>query len=43
MGFEEFFDNLTFKDMDALKTQIQYLVDHVLNHCFWTHAMSSKF
>ena len=29
--------------MDALRKQIQSLVDYVLNHCFWTYAMLSKF
>ena len=28
--------------MDALRKQIQSLVDHVLNHCFWTHAMIAR-
>ena len=35
-GFEQVFDNLTSKHMDALMKQIQSLVDYVLNHCFWT-------
>ena len=43
MGFEQFFDNLTVKHMDALRKQIQSLVDYVLNHCFGTYAMLSKF
>ena len=43
MGFEQVFDNLTFKNMDALRKQIQSLVDYVLNHFFWTHAMLIKF
>ena len=43
MGFEQLFDNLTFKCMAALKKQIQFLVDYVLSHCFWTYAMFSKF
>ena len=43
MGFEQVFDNLTFKHMDALVKQIQSLVDYVLNHCFWSYAMLSKF
>ena len=34
MGIEQVFDNLTFKHMDALRKQIQSLVDYVLNHCF---------
>ena len=42
MGSEQVFDNLTFKHMDALRKQIQSLVDSVLHHCFWTHAMLSK-
>ena len=37
MGFEQVFDDLTFKK------QIQSLVDYVLNHCFWTYAVLSKF
>ena len=43
MGLEQVFDNLTFKHMDALRKQIQSLVDYVLNRYFWTYAMSSKF
>ena len=35
------FNHLTFKH--ALTTQIQYLVDYVLSHCFWTSTMLSKF
>ena len=34
MGFEQVFDNVTFKHMDALRKQIQSLLDCVLNHCF---------
>ena len=30
MGFEQVFDNLTFKHIDALRKQIQSLVDTVL-------------
>ena len=43
IGFEQFFDNLTFKHMDALRKQIQSLVDFVLSNCFWTGPMLSKF
>ena len=43
MGFEQVFDNLTFKQMAALRKQIQSLVDYVLNQCFSTYAMLSKF
>ena len=43
MGFEQVFDNLTFKHMDALRKQIQSLVDFVLNHGFWTGGMLNKF
>ena len=43
MGFEQVFDHLTFKHMDALREQIRSFVDHVLNCCFWTYAMLSKF
>ena len=43
MGFEQVFDKLTFKHMDALRQQIQSLVDYVLNHCFWTYAVLRKF
>ena len=32
MGFEQ-----------ALRKQIQSLADYVLNHCFWTYAVLSKF
>ena len=42
MGFEQVIDNLTFKCMDALRKQIQSLVD-VWSYCFWIHAMVSKF
>ena len=38
MGFEQVLDNLTFKDMDALRKQIQSLTDCVLNHCFWIYG-----
>ena len=31
MGFKQVFDNLTVKHMDALRKQIQSLVDYVLN------------
>ena len=34
MGFEQVFDYLTVKHMDALKKQIQSIFDYVLNHCF---------
>ena len=45
MGLRQVFNELTFnfKHMDALRKQIQSLVDYVLNHCFWTYAMLSKF
>ena len=43
MEFDQVFDDLTFKHMNALKKQIQSLVDYVLNHCFWTYVMLSKF
>ena len=43
MGFEQVFNNLNVKHMDALRKQIQSLVDYVLNHCFWTYAMLRKF
>ena len=43
MRFEQVFDNLIVKLIDALRKQIQSLVDYVLNHCFWTSAMFSKF
>ena len=43
MGFEQVFDNLTFKHMDALMKQIQSLVDYVLIDCFWTYAMLREF
>ena len=43
MGFEQVFDNLTFKHMDTLRKQIQSLVDYVLNHCLWTCAVLSNF
>ena len=43
LGFEQVFDNLAFKYLDAVRKQIQSLVDYVWNHCFWTYAMLSKF
>ena len=43
MGFKQVFDNVNVKHMDALRKQIQSLVDYVLNHCFWTYAMLRKF
>ena len=42
-GIEQVFDNLTVKHMDALRRQIQSLVDNVLKHSFWTNAILSKF
>ena len=38
-GIQHVFDNLTVKHMDALRRQIQSLLDYVLNDCFWTYAM----
>ena len=43
MGFEQAFDDLTSKQMNALRKHIQYLIDYILNHCFWIYAMLSKF
>ena len=43
MGFEQVFDDLTFKGMDALSKQIQSLIDYVWSYCFWIHAMVAKF
>ena len=43
MGAEQVLDSLAFKHMEALRKQIQSLVDYVLNHCFWILAMLSKF
>ena len=40
MGFEQVFDNLTVMRMDALRNQIQSLVDYVLSHCFWTYMFA---
>ena len=34
MGFEQVFNNLTFKHKDAVRKQIQSLVDYVLSQCF---------
>ena len=42
MGFEQVFDNPTFKHMDGLQKQFQSLVDYVLNH-FRIFAMFSTF
>ena len=43
MEFKQVSDNLTAKNMDALRKQIQSFADHVLNHCFWTYAMLGNF
>ena len=43
MGFKQAFDNLTVKDKDALRKQIQSLAGFLLNHCFWTYAMLMNF
>ena len=43
MGFKQVFENITVKDMDALRKQIQSLADFVLNQCFWTYAMLRDF
>ena len=43
MEFEQVFDNLIIKQKDSLRKQIQSLADYILNHCFWTYAMLSKF
>ena len=43
IGFEQVFDNLIFKHIDALRKQIQFLVDDVLSHCSWNYAMLIKF
>ena len=34
MGLEQVFHNLTVKQMDSLRKQIQSPVDYVLNECF---------
>ena len=34
MGCEQVFNNLTFKRMDALRKQIQFLIDYVFNYSF---------
>ena len=34
MGFGQVLDNLTFKQMDALRIQIQSLVDYVITTVF---------
>ena len=43
MGFNQVFDNLIVKHMGALRKQIQFLADFVLNHCFWTYALLMNF
>ena len=43
IGFEQVFDKLTYKHMYALRKQVQSLVYFVLNHCFRTCAIVSKF
>ena len=43
VGFKQVFDNQTVKHTYALRKQIQSLADFVLNHCFWTYAMSRNF
>ena len=44
MGFEQFFDNLTFKRMDALRNQIQSVVDLlkllILDTCDGKHILT---
>ena len=43
MGFKQVFDNVSVKHMDALRKQIQSIVDYVGNRCFWTLAVLRKF
>ena len=43
MRFEQVFDNVTCKHMDALRKQIQSLIDYFLSYCFRAYAMLSKF
>ena len=43
MRFEQVFDNLTFKRIDALRKQIQSLVDYVLHYCFHIYEMLNKY
>ena len=43
MGFEQVCDNLAVKHMDALRKQIQSVVNYVLKHCFQTSEMLRKF
>ena len=43
MEFEKISDNLTFKRLDSLEKMIQSVNDHVLNHCFWIHAILKNF
>ena len=42
MGFEQVFDNPTFKHIDALRKQIKSLFDYLLRQRFWTYTMLSK-
>ena len=42
MGFEQVFDKLTFKHMEALGKQIQSLVDYALKNCFWDLCNSKQ-
>ena len=39
MELKQVFDNLTVKQMVALRKQIQSLDNYVLNHSFWTCAI----
>ena len=43
MGFKQVFDYLTVRHMNALRKQIQSLVDFVVNHCFWAYAVFGNF
>ena len=40
MGFEQVFDNLTFKRIIALRKKIQSVVNYLFNYCFffWMNA-----
>ena len=38
MGFKQVFDDLIVKHLNALRKQIQFLANYVLNRCFWTYA-----
>ena len=43
IGIKKIFNHLTLSYINVSKKMIQSLADYVVNNCFWTHAISSKF